>query len=199
FTPWLWEQRRAKIYKCLQFMENKVIMDLGCGEGNVLKFLIPSNDEVECNKLIGVDCSLENLKKCIVYCEPSFRDKEFLRPRPLNIELFLGNCDYYDPNLPKIDVIIFSEVVEHLRAEELEEVHKVIFGGYRPQYVIVSTPNSEFNVLFKNLHYGQVNQKFRDDDHKFEWTRAEFMQWCDNICRLYGYDYERDGVGATQE
>jgi len=39
--------------------------------------------------------------------------------------------------------------------------------------------------------------KFRDDDHKFEWTRAEFEEWCQINADLYGYAVEYSGVGVA--
>jgi hypothetical protein len=35
----------------------------------------------------------------------------------------------------------------------------------------------------------------RHDDHRFEWTRAEFKQWCDLICEKYRYRVEISGMG----
>lgn len=40
--------------------------------------------------------------------------------------------------------------------------------------------------------------KFRHDDHKFEWTRQEFQDWCKNICVRYpDYCVQFDGVGEA--
>lgn len=50
---------------------------------------------------------------------------------------------------------------------------KNIFGVYKPQLLIITTPNAEFNVHFPNLNYLTPESTFRHDDHKFEWTRAE--------------------------
>ena len=58
-----------------------------------------------------------------------------------------------------------------------------------PQHVIVSTPNSEYNVLFPNF------SGFRHWDHKFEWTRREFSQWCKSVCSAYPYSMELTGLG----
>ena len=40
------------------------------------------------------------------------------------------------------------EVVEHLNPDVLEEFPAVLFGFYRPRIVVMTTPNSEFNVVF---------------------------------------------------
>ena len=40
------------------------------------------------------------------------------------------------------------EVVEHLEADVLAQFPAVLFGHYRPRVVVMTTPNSEFNVVF---------------------------------------------------
>ena len=61
--------------------------------------------------------------------------------------------------------------IEHLYPSVLERVPAAIFQKLRPQVVIISTPNSDFNVLFPEL------VGFRHFDHKFEWSRQEFQTW----------------------
>lgn len=75
----------------------------------------------------------------------------------------------------------------------LERVPHTVFGSLRPQHVIVSTPNSEYNILFPNF------SGFRHWDHKFEWTRREFSQWCTSICSTYPYSVELTGLGEPTE
>ncbi len=67
--------------------------------------------------------------------------------------------------------------IEHLEAEVLEKVPATIFGKIRPKIAVITTPNSEFNVLFD---FEKDNRKFRHDDHKFEWSRDEFQLWYDD-------------------
>ena len=61
--------------------------------------------------------------------------------------------------------------MEHLEQDVLESFPAVVFGMINPKVAIVTTPNSEFNVLFPNF------TGFRHPDHKFEWTRAQFQEW----------------------
>lgn len=49
-----------------------------------------------------------------------------------------------------------------------------IFGSIQPKIAIFTTPNGEFNVLFGPPRY---ENGFRHEDHKFEWTRAQFVDW----------------------
>ncbi|KAL2635375.1 hypothetical protein R1flu_006854 [Riccia fluitans] len=41
--------------------------------------------------------------------------------------------------------------------------------------------------------------KFRNDDHRFEWTRAEFRDWASNMAGEYYYDVTFSGVGGSGE
>lgn len=55
----------------------------------------------------------------------------------------------------------------------LKAVPDAVFEQLRPRIAVFTTPNVEFNVLFKFAE----GQQFRHDDHKFEWTRREFTDW----------------------
>jgi hypothetical protein len=70
------------------------------------------------------------------------------------------------------------EVIEHLDPDVLECMPETIFGTYQPRLVVVSTPNVEFNCHFKNLKYGTPEATLRHWDHRFEWNRQEFSDWC---------------------
>ena len=47
---------------------------------------------------------------------------------------------------------------------------ETILNDYRPKTLIVTTPNQEYNVVY------DMDEAMRHDDHRFEWTRAEFAQ-----------------------
>ncbi len=86
-----------------------------------------------------------------------------------------------------------SSRIEHLTPEALSRFPSTVFGYVRPKLVVVTTPNSEFNVLFPNFE-----GPFRHWDHKFEWTRQEFRDWAAGIVGDY-QDYtvlSFGGVGA---
>ena len=87
------------------------------------------------------------------------------------------------------------EVIEHLDQPRLLAMEKIVFGKSAPSYVIVTTPNSEYNVMFESLTAG----KFRHSDHRFEWTRSEFKEWADRISERYGYTYEHSLIGPISE
>ena len=84
------------------------------------------------------------------------------------------------------------EVIEHIEMDRLATLEQVVFGLALPRVVIVTTPNREFNVLYRRF----VPGKFRHADHRFEWTRKEFKDWAERVAKEYGYKIAFDGVGA---
>ena len=85
------------------------------------------------------------------------------------------------------------EVIEHVDPPRLGALERVVFGAARPARCIVTTPNSEYNVLYEGL------VGMRHPDHRFEWTRAEFAEWSDRVAAAYGYTVERRGIGDLDD
>ena len=54
----------------------------------------------------------------------------------------------------------------------------------------MTTPNKDFNIFF-NFREGQM----RHPDHKFEWTRAQFSNFCQEIEKKFSYSFDIFGVG----
>ncbi|CAM6105309.1 unnamed protein product [Calypogeia fissa] len=50
-----------------------------------------------------------------------------------------------------------------------------------------------------NGRVAQQAVKFRNEDHRFEWTRAEFRAWASKMAEDYKYDVTFDGVGGSGE
>ena len=75
------------------------------------------------------------------------------------------------------------EVIEHQDPPRLAAFERVLFEFARPQTVIVTTPNVEYNVKFETLPAGKMRHK----DHRFEWTRNEFQSWAGGIGERFGY------------
>jgi small RNA 2'-O-methyltransferase len=65
----------------------------------------------------------------------------------------------------------------------------------------------EYNVVIRfaqpqldmkgRLPTGSDGNPMRDADHKFEWTRQEFREWCRKQANLWGYGVQFDGVGTA--
>jgi hypothetical protein len=83
------------------------------------------------------------------------------------------------------------EVIEHVDPERLPALERTVFGFAAPATVVVSTPNAEYNVHFATLPAGAM----RHGDHRFEWTRAQFRGWAENVARTYRYQVRFLPVG----
>jgi hypothetical protein len=74
-------------------------------------------------------------------------------------------------------------VIEHLDTSRLAAFTRVLYEHAAPTHVVVTTPNREYNVLFETLPGGRL----RHQDHRFEWSRAEFRAWAEETAVAYKY------------
>jgi hypothetical protein len=85
--------------------------------------------------------------------------------------------------LPVLDNDKHYWVGEHLDPPRLAAFERVVFECAKPATVVLTTPNSEYNVKWENLPAG----RFRHKDHRFEWTRSQFESWANEIAGRFGY------------
>jgi hypothetical protein len=102
---------------------------------------------------------------------------------------------YRDKRLAGYDAAAIVEVVEHLDPPRLASFERVVFEFARPDTIVLTTPNREYNVVWPNLAAGA----FRHDDHRFEWTRQEFQTWAKGLAEKFGYTVEFQPVGQEHE
>jgi 3' terminal RNA ribose 2'-O-methyltransferase Hen1 len=182
----LHQQRLNKAFELLQLSGAKSVLDLGCGEGKLLKLLLKDG---QFQKIGGLDVAFSELQKAkeLLYLDqatPALRER---------ITLFQGSVTYKDARFKGYDAIALIEVIEHLDEERLPAMEKIVFGFARPNTVVLSTPNAEYNSVFENL----TVDTFRHDDHRFEWTRKEFENWCHKICHEFNYQVSIFPIGQT--
>jgi 3' terminal RNA ribose 2'-O-methyltransferase Hen1 len=152
------------------------VLDLGCGEGKLLRRLVADR---AFERVVGLDVSHRSLE-----IAADRLDLEGLPPaRRARIELLFGSLVYRDKRLSGFDAAALVEVIEHLDPPRLEAFTRVVFEHARPRSVVVTTPNAEYNVRFPNLPAG----RFRHADHRFEWTRGEFERWARAVAERHGY------------
>ena len=166
----------------------KSVLDLGCGEGRLLRALL---DEKQFENIIGVDASHRALDVAA--------DKLHLeRMAPLKRErltLLHGALTYRDDRLKNFDAAALVEVVEHLDPARLPAFERAVWEWARPQTVVLTTPNREYNAHWESLPAG----KMRHGDHRFEWTRAEFTNWAERVAADFGYGVEISALGPNDE
>lgn len=181
--------KRLKVV-CEKLVESgaKRVLDLGCGEGKLLRLLLKQKQFKE---IVGVDISFSELQKAkdkLHWDEMAPRQKE-------RIKLFQGALTYRDKRLDGYDAAALVEVIEHLEEDRLTALERVVFEFSKPKTVIVTTPNREFNELFEGMNEGQM----RHDDHRFEWTRAEFEAWGNRVASDFGYTVAYFPIGEVEE
>jgi 3' terminal RNA ribose 2'-O-methyltransferase Hen1 len=178
------EQRLGTVLAVLKESCARRLLDLGCGEGKLLRELLKERDFTE---IVGVDVSFRALE---IARERLNLDR--LPPaQQQRIRLLHGSLTYRDRRLAGYDAAAVVEVIEHLDPPRLAAFEHTIFEFARPGHIVLTTPNAEYNVRFENLPPG----KFRHRDHRFEWTRAEFRAWAGSVARRFGYDVRFLPVG----
>ncbi|HEY0689694.1 MAG TPA: 3' terminal RNA ribose 2'-O-methyltransferase Hen1 [Kribbella sp.] len=177
-------QRRTAVIDVLREIGARRVADLGCGEGALVAGLLADSSVVE---VVASDVSA----RALTYAERRLHVAEMSDRQRERLRLFQSSVTYADERLAGLDAAVLMEVVEHVDPPRLPALAQAVFGAARPVNVVVTTPNSEYNVRFETLPAGA----FRHPDHRFEWTRAEFHAWASSVCRLYGYDVSYRAVG----
>ena len=152
------------------------VIDLGCGEGRLLRELLKHKQFQE---IAGMDVSHRSLE---VASERLHLDT--MPPKQKErIRLFQGSLMYKDKRLAGFEAATVVEVIEHLDPPRLAAFERVVFEHAKPNTIIITTPNVEYNIRFETLPAGQ----FRHKDHRFEWTREQFQSWAEGLAQRYGY------------
>ncbi|EGN98860.1 hypothetical protein SERLA73DRAFT_108025 [Serpula lacrymans var. lacrymans S7.3] len=243
FWPPLFLQRKIWVLNVLRRDNIAWVVDLGCGEGELLATLcqpapwLPSDRELlETSKqpnliniltrnhpeeeheneirnlhprrLAGLDISSRDLKYAVECTAPSAREP-YARWEPLEVQIWKGGLEAINPEFTNAECIVATEVVEHLPDAILSDFAPVILGVYHPRIFLMTTPSYDFNARFsapdapRDEGYpdptGRTTRIFRHQDHKFEWTVDEFVQWCQEAANEWGYSVVTSSVGTALE
>ncbi|KAL1138791.1 hypothetical protein AAG570_008853 [Ranatra chinensis] len=125
----------------------------------------------EVEEILCVDIDDNTLERFACRIMPSTSDFLSRRETPLNVKVLKGSVSEWDSRLKDTNVVVAIELIEHLFPDTLEQLPYSIFGIIQPDIALFTTPNADFNVLFPNF------TGFRHDDHKFEWSRQQFIDW----------------------
>ncbi|WP_221089937.1 3' terminal RNA ribose 2'-O-methyltransferase Hen1 [Deinococcus aquaedulcis] len=171
--PRLHDERLDAVAEVLQASGAAQVLDLGCGEGKLLRRLLQVG---QFRELVGVDISARSLE--IAADKLKLTERPELRER---VRLLHGSLAYPDSRLKGFDAAALVEVMEHLEPHRLDTLTRNVLGFARPRTLVVTTPNREYNATF------ETPQALRHPDHRFEWTRAEFQAWAQAAAEAYGY------------
>jgi len=170
------DERQRAVVAALKESGARRVLDLGCGEGRLLRALLEDRSFEE---IVGVDVSHRALETAAARLRLE-RLPEMVRSR---LKLLHGSLTYRDRRLEGFDAAAVVEVVEHLDESRLSSFERVLFEFARPRSVVLTTPNVEYNAKFEGLPAGLLRHK----DHRFEWTRAEFRAWAERVASRFGY------------
>lgn len=184
----LHEQRLGTVLSVMRGVGAKRVLDLGCGEGKLLRLLLGDS---QFEHILGMDVSWRSVE----IANDKLKLNQMGEKQRARIELIQGSLMYRDKRLEGYDAAAVVEVIEHLDAPRLAAFERVLFEFAKPGHVIVTTPNMEYNALFPTLPAG----KLRHRDHRFEWTRSDFDAWANRIASCYGYAVRIQPVGPVDE
>jgi 3' terminal RNA ribose 2'-O-methyltransferase Hen1 len=184
----LHDQRLHRVYEVIKASGARKVLDLGCGEGKLLRLLLrdPQFDQIQ-----GMDVSYRSLE----IAKERLNLQELPQRQKDRIRLLQGALTYRDKRLEGFEAAALVEVIEHLDEERLLALERVVFEFARPVKVIITTPNAEYNQKFEKLAAGE----FRHSDHRFEWTRPQFEAWANRVAVQHGYQTEFAPLGPEEE
>lgn len=186
--PSLNSRRLTAVVDALKEAGATSVIDMGCGEGNLLQLLMKERSFA---RVAGMDVSYSILERAHLRLKID-RMPELQKNR---ITLFQGSLIYKDDRYTGYDAAAVVEVIEHLDQNRLTAFEQVLFGATKPPVVVLTTPNIEYNENYDGLAEGRL----RHGDHRFEWTRAEFQQWGDEVAAKYGYTVVYRDIGDIDE
>jgi 3' terminal RNA ribose 2'-O-methyltransferase Hen1 len=170
------DQRLGAVVAALRASGAKRVLDLGCGEGKLIRELLKDR---QFEDILGLDVSVRTLE----VAARRLKLERLPDAQANRVKLMHGSLMYRDKRLDGFDAASVVEVVEHLDPPRLRAFERVLFEFARPGTVVLTTPNREFNVTWETLPAGQ----FRHSDHRFEWTRREFQEWATGVGGRFGY------------
>ena len=178
------EQRLGAVTAALRASGAKRVVDLGCGEGRLLAMLLKDRS---LDEIVGMDVSIRSLE----IAHNRLRLETLPPKQRARVRLLHGSLMYRDARIAGYDAAAVVEVIEHLDPPRLRAFERGLFEFARPDTVVLTTPNREYNVTWESLPAGA----FRHRDHRFEWTRAEFREWASAVAARFGYEVRFVPVG----
>jgi 3' terminal RNA ribose 2'-O-methyltransferase Hen1 len=179
------EQRINTVVAALKSSGAKRVVDLGCGEGKLLRALLADRGF---DAIVGLDVS----HRALQIAHERLKLEQMPTRQRERLTLIQGSLMYRDSRLAGYDAATVVEVIEHLDEARLAAFERVLFEFARPAHVVLTTPNVEYNALFETLPAGKLRHK----DHRFEWTREQFKTWAERIAGRYGYEVRMLPVGT---
>ncbi|CAL0329585.1 unnamed protein product [Lupinus luteus] len=213
FSPSLSKQRVEFAVQRILESHATTLLDFGCGSGSLLEALLNYSTSLE--KIAGVDISQKGLIRAAKVLNSKLvtnSDAVMLPTSVKSVILYEGSITKFGSKLHGFDIGTCLEVIEHMDEDQACLFGDVALSYFCPQILIVSTPNFEYNVVLQKSSMTNQEQedesdeksllqscKFRNHDHKFEWTREQFQQWASDIAARHNYKVKFSGVGGSAD
>lgn len=204
--------------RLLEESHAKSWVDLGCGSGSLFDALLEQKTDLV--YIAGVDISQRSLIRAakVLHTKLDVGHKPRLAtPSFESAFIYEGSITEFDRRIHGFDVATCIEVIEHMEEDQAYKFGECALGTLCPRILMVSTPNVEYNPILQRNTLDSKNDsagedltedvegksglpcKFRNYDHKFEWTRKQFSDWALKLASQYGYDVQFSGVGGSGE
>lgn len=181
-TTWMHEQRLQAVLEVVRECGASSVLDLGCGDGD---FLVRLALEPQIERISGIDSCAQSLERL------QARLNMMHRQRMPHVVLTRGSMTDPDAPLAGFDCAVLIETIEHLPPDQLPALERNIFAQARPEIVIITTPNAEFNPLL-----GVPFHRHRRRDHHFEWDRDSFQRWTRGIAERHAYKVRHSDIAG---
>jgi len=137
-------------------LEYNTILDVGCGEGNLLLFLKSNNDNRTYYAIDNDEKELNLAKINIPFCN-----------------LSVGSIYALPFSDDSKDLVICTEVLEHIECPEkaIEELHRVT-----SRYVIISVPREPLWRILNMLRFHYWNELGNTPGHVNHWSNNSFIR-----------------------
>lgn len=211
FSPPLSKQRVEYAVQHIKETRATTLVDFGCGSGSLLDSLL--NYPTALEKIVGVDISQKSLSRAAKTLHSKL-SKNIDADSPISSMdsaiLYDGSITDFDSRLCGFDIGTCLEVIEHMEEDQACLFGDVVLSSFCPNILIVSTPNYEYNVILQKSSLPSQEEdpdektqsqscKFRNHDHKFEWTREQFNRWAAELATKHNYSVEFSGVGGSAD
>lgn len=182
-TTALHDQRLEAVLHTLQESKAQSVLDLGCGEGFLVEKLA---DMPQFKKIIAIDIceiSLNTAQERLENCFGVMPDHVLIK----HASFTETNDDFRG-----FHAAVMLETIEHIDPDKLSTVENAVFADLRPDMVVITTPNSDYNAIL-----GVPVTRMRHPDHRFEWPRDKFRRWCLGIAGRNGYAAVFQDIGGA--
>ena len=179
----LGELRTQAVLEALRATGAARVLDLGCGEGQLLTHLARDG---QFTAITGVEVS----QRALGIAHRKLRNRSITPEQRARVKLLHGSLVYHDPRIRGYPAAAAMEVMEHIDPSRLDAFREAVLGSAQPRTLVMTTPNREYNVLFDTM-----DRPLRHRDHRFEWTREEFQDWARAAAARHGYSVRFEGIG----